>query len=734
MLIHESILICKQHVAHAIFEQRNSLNRALNGLLMACLLLSSPSWAEEDSTGGWPREIVIPEGVVVMYQPQPEKLDGNRLEARTAVALELKGSSEPVFGALWFEARLDTDRAERTALIEEVSVTRVRFPEQDEAKSQKLRALLEKEIPKWQLPISLDRLRATLEVAEQRAETAQNINTDPPKILFVPEPAVLISLDGEPRLTKEENTELMRVINSPFTILFAPSQKTYYLYADIDTWYASNDIQGDWTVAKKVPAEVAARAPKMETEPAETDQEDDTGKPGPPPKVIVAFEPTELISSNGKPEYTPISGTDLLYMSNSDSDVLLDINNQEHYVLLAGRWYASAKLDGPWRYVPGEKLPPDFAKIPEDAELGTILYAVPGTDIAKEAVLDAQIPQTAAIDRKKAQLTVEYDGDPKFEKIKGTQMKYAVNTAIPVIKVNGKYYACDQAVWFVADKTTGSWKVATSVPDEIYTIPPESPIYHVSFVRIYYATDEVVYVGYTPGYTNTYVYNTTIVYGTGYWYPGWYGRWYYPRPATWGFHVRWNPWTGFRFGFSYSNGPFRFTIGGGRWYRGGWWGPGRYRGYRRGYRHGYRKGRNAGYRAGYRTGRRNAAQQNVYRNKRNQTRTTKPPATAGKRTQGQAMSKRDNNVFTDRDGNVHRKTDQGWQKRTNEGWQSEKRQPAQSQKSTQSKSSVSRPNKTQELERSSRARQQGDKRARSFNRSRQRGSGGGGRKGGGGRR
>ena len=117
---------------------------------------------------------------------------------------------------------------------------------------------------------------------------------------------------------------------------------------------------------------------------------------------------------------------------------------------------------------------------------------------------------------------------------------------------------------------TGSWRVATSVPDEIYTIPPESPIYHVTFVRVYGSTPEVVYVGYTPGYTTTYVYHSTIVYGTGYWYPYWYGRYYYPRPATWGFHVRWNPWTGFRFGFSYSHGSFRFTIGGGGWYRGGW--------------------------------------------------------------------------------------------------------------------------------------------------------------------
>jgi hypothetical protein len=390
-------------------------------------------------------------------------------------------------------------------------------------------------------------------------------------------------------------------------------------------------------------------------------------------------------------------------------------------------------MEGPWQYVPGEKLPSDFAKIPEDAEMGTVLYAVPGTDVAKEAVMDTQIPQTASVDRKKAELTVEYDGDPKFENIKGTKMTYASNTATPVIHVNKKYYACDEAVWFVAGKATGPWQIATSVPGEIYTIPPESPIYHVTFVRIYNATDDVVYVGYTQGYTNTYVYNTTIVYGTGYWYPGWYGRYYYPRPATWGFHVRFNPWTGWRFGFSYSNGPFTFTIGGGGWYRGGWWGPGRHRGYRRGYRHGYRRGRNAGYRAGYRSGRRNASQQNLYRNQRNQSRTTAKSTAAGKRTRAGASSKRANNVYTDRKGDVHRKTDKGWEKRTKVGWKSEKGQPGKAQqqkaKPTQTQQQKSHQRETRQLDHSYQTRQRGDQRARSYNQARGR-RGGGGRGGG----
>jgi hypothetical protein len=192
--------------------------------LWACLLSSVLAGVQEDLVDSWPREIDLPQGVVFMYQPQPEKMEGNQLKARAAVSVVLKGANEPVFGAVWFEARMDTDRAERTATITDVSVTQVRFPEQDDAKVKKLSALLEKEIPKWQLPISMDRLLTTLDLVEKRSEARSQIKTDPPKILFVSEPAVLISLDGEPHLQQEEGSKLMRVINTAFTILLVPSK------------------------------------------------------------------------------------------------------------------------------------------------------------------------------------------------------------------------------------------------------------------------------------------------------------------------------------------------------------------------------------------------------------------------------------------------------------------------------------------------------------------------------
>ena len=52
-------------------------------------------------------------------------------------------------------------------------------------------------------------------------------------------------------------------------------------------------------------------------------------------------------------------------------------------------------------------------------------------------------------------------------------------------------------------------------------------------------------MGYTPGYTGSYVDNGTVVYGTGYSYPGYSGpEAYIPPPATYGYAAAYDPYAG----------------------------------------------------------------------------------------------------------------------------------------------------------------------------------------------
>lgn len=634
--------------------------RILPAVVGAILLLAAPD-GEARAQEGWPRQIDLPEAEIVVYQPQPETFEGNNVTARTALSITPSGSDTPVFGAVWLTSRLSTDRDTRTATIEDITVDRVVFPESTDEQQEQLSDILESEIPKWNLEISLDRLLTTLELADQRKEIAQGLDNTPPEILFSSDPAILLLFDGEPFTQDIEGSSLEQLVNTPYLVVLA-SNGRYYLYAGDNSWYEAPNWRGDWSLASSVPSDVAAITPEEEDIGDAADGEPEE-EPGPPPRIVVATEPTELIVTEGEPEFAPIEGTDLLYMSNTNSDVLMNIGDQNYYAILSGRWYKSRSLEGPWTFISPDALPEVFAEIPSDSEMAHLLVSVSGTQEANEAVMDNQIPQTTAIDRQEASLEIEYDGDPEFEPIEDTSLAFAVNTETPVIRVDSMYYACDNGVWFVSNGPTGPWAVADSVPDDVYTIPPSSPVYNVTYVQVYDSTPDVVYVGYTPGYTGSYVYGGTVVYGTGYYYPYWYGTTYYARPATWGFHVRWNPWTGWTFGFSYSNGPFTFHIGFGRW--GGWWGPRGYYPYRRGYRRGWR----AGYVAGYRSAQmRNARRDNIYNRPGNSDR-NRPSAMPADRQQPVRAQNRDNNVYADQNGNIHRRNQDGsWDQRAGDNW------------------------------------------------------------------
>jgi hypothetical protein len=240
--------------------------------------------------------------------------------------------------------------------------------------------------------------------------------------------------------------------------------------------------------------------------------------------VFYTAEPAELIVFAGEPIYKKIADTQLLYATNTDSWVFSDSANGQIYYLVTGRWFSAPKLEGPWTYA-GNDLPQDFQKIPADSEAGIVLASVPGTPEAEDAVLLAQVPTTAVVKRAaaEAQAKVEYNGDPQFAPIEGTSLSYATNANADVIRIEDKYYLCLNAVWFVSSSPTGPWTIVTAVPEVIYTIPPNSPVYHVTYVKVEKSNQEEVVYSYTAGYSGAYIAGVAtgaaLVWGTGYYYP-----------------------------------------------------------------------------------------------------------------------------------------------------------------------------------------------------------------------
>src|SRR5262245_12206994 len=93
-------------------------------LSVVLLFLALFSHAAEAPVIQWPLELEGPGGKIAIYEPQPETFQGDKLTARAAVAVLLKGKKEPVFGAAWFNARVATDRAARTVTLLELTVSR----------------------------------------------------------------------------------------------------------------------------------------------------------------------------------------------------------------------------------------------------------------------------------------------------------------------------------------------------------------------------------------------------------------------------------------------------------------------------------------------------------------------------------------------------------------------------------------------------------------------------------
>ena len=95
-------------------------------------------FAQEDVTSfEWPREIQKNEYTITLYQPQLETLEGNTLKGRFALSVK-QGKKEPVFGASWFSVRLETDKTSRTAVLESIDITKIKFAEMDDTDHAKL--------------------------------------------------------------------------------------------------------------------------------------------------------------------------------------------------------------------------------------------------------------------------------------------------------------------------------------------------------------------------------------------------------------------------------------------------------------------------------------------------------------------------------------------------------------------------------------------------------------------
>jgi hypothetical protein len=621
--------------------------------------------ASREGTGNspWPREATEGGRTFTVYQPQIEEWDGTRLHARAAVSVESAASPVQHFGVVWFSARAEVDKASRLVALADFRVDKVAFPSEPD-RAAEYQKVLERRLPREMSQMSLDRIQAALAVTEaQRGGAAkpQPVKNDPPRIIVSTTPALLVLVDGNPVLRPVEGSSLQRIVNSWALLLVDPKSGKHYLRA-LERWFEASKLDGPWTVTRP-PATLDAAMRSV----AKSQRVNLLDEPGPDikdaiargaqPTIYVSTAPAELVQTRGRPDYEPVEGTDLLHVANTSASIILDPADQRHYLLLSGRWFRGASLtEGPWEFVPHDKLPAAFARIPDTHPRGAVLASVPGTPQSKEALIDNSIPQTAEVSRATTKYQATYDGAPKFQPIEGTSLHYATNSPVPVIQVDAKtYYSLKDGVWFAANAPMGPWTVATTVPAAIYTIPPSSPLHYVTYVHVYSSTPQTVYVGYTPGYYGTVVApSSVVVYGTGYAYPPVYvGSYWYPPPPTYGYGAGfgWGAVTGFAFG------AMTTAIWGGAWGCCG-----------------YDdididRTVNINRNDAYNRWNQNQVRSNL--ESRAQSLTPQQRQQVQQRAQTRAQggtAPRSNDVYAGRDGNAYRRGAQGWEQNSGQGW------------------------------------------------------------------
>lgn len=459
----------------------------------------------------WPRVFEKHGDKVLLYQPQVDQWDNYaNISFRMAIAIE-HHKKDPVFGVLDVKGDTFVDHDRNVVMITNLQ-TNVRFPPSAASHAHSLEKIAREVLPKKDfLEVSLDRVLACMHDAPNK-QPAVNVSLDPPKIFYSDRPAILVIFMGQPQFRPIKGTRLMAAVNTNWPIFLNEKDSQYYLL-NSDSWLAAPDaVKGPWVAAQGLPPEFNSLPNDSVWDSV---RKNIPGKQSQPPRVFTSIEPAELIVTQGEPAYTPITGTSLMYVSNPTMPLFLDTNNDKVYFMVAGRWFSAISPMGPWSAATNN-LPADFSKIPLDSPVADVLACVPGTPQARDATLLASVPHMATIKRSEAKLKVEYDGPPKFKPIDGTSMTYAVNSPYEVIGLNQQFFCCSQGIWFVATSATGPWSVCASLPPQIYTIPSSSPVYNVTYVKVYNSTPDTVQVGYTSGYSGEYVAATgTLMFGAG---------------------------------------------------------------------------------------------------------------------------------------------------------------------------------------------------------------------------
>ncbi len=452
----------------------------------------------------WPH-IVAANGVSFeIHAPQVDAWDGEALLAHALVKAQ-PGGKQPAIGAVRMTARTEVDDSAKTVALQDVQVTAARFPgapdKTQTAWLETLRAGLPREVD----GVELERVESGIAAVRARERGAAVLSVVAPRVVIAKKPTVLVYIDGEPRYVPVKDTPLSGVLNTR-TLLLKDAKGRHYLRL-YDGWVSAVSLAGPWSVTKPPPAadqlervaRATGRANLLRGKPDPKTRRRPSLKGGSLPQILVATQPTALLVLDGEPRFQAVGGTPLQYATNTTAHLFRDVEAKQLYVRIAGYWFRSSSSAGPWEFVPAHRLPESFAAIPDDSPKRGVKAGIEAAKQEHAAPARGIAPVMVAASPARTSLYLTLDGDPQLEPVDGTQLGYVANASVPVIRLDERrWFAIQNGAWFSAETVSGPWRLADSVPPEIYAIPPSAAIYPAIHSRVYSSSDEVVYFAYEP--------------------------------------------------------------------------------------------------------------------------------------------------------------------------------------------------------------------------------------------
>ncbi len=271
----------------------------------------SPSWPHTTSINGASIEV---------YQPQAiDWKDHEILTARAAVAITRPGTTTPVLGTVEVALKTETDAATNTVSFTDPKLLGTHFPSLDTQQAAQLEDKIRQALPEMKTRhVPLQAILLSLgQTAHPRDVTLHNA---PPVIFYSDKPASLVVFDGDPVLAPVGKTGLSFAVNTNWDV-FSDGNSWYLLNGDV--WMSAPAYAGPYRYVTRLP-------PAFERIPTDRNFAA-VRKAIPPkhrgagivPKIFVSTKPADIIVTNGPPKFTPVAGTGLQSVRNTNADLFL---------------------------------------------------------------------------------------------------------------------------------------------------------------------------------------------------------------------------------------------------------------------------------------------------------------------------------------------------------------------------------------------------------------------------